>query len=205
MPDTTLTYALPYPEPTDAVDPPGDIQALAEAVDTQFSNIVTTHLCLLEGQAATTMTSALETAFPFGASSETIKTDASWHSTTVNPSRITPNKAGTYRVVARGVLAFNINTAATSVYVAKNGVIFARSGNIKHYNAPATSSNPLSSNTATNMGELTTYVTMNGSTDYLEVGGTQISIALTSGGSTTQTLNNASSGRSTFIVEYVGP
>jgi hypothetical protein len=35
---TTTTYALPYPSNSDNVDVPGDMQALADAVDTAIAN-----------------------------------------------------------------------------------------------------------------------------------------------------------------------
>jgi hypothetical protein len=36
---TTSGYALPYPSDSDAVDVPGDMQALAQAVDTQLTTV----------------------------------------------------------------------------------------------------------------------------------------------------------------------
>lgn len=39
---TTTNYALPYPSPSDDVDVPGDMQALAEAVDADLVTVAAT-------------------------------------------------------------------------------------------------------------------------------------------------------------------
>jgi hypothetical protein len=153
--------------------------------------------CMLQQQAAQAIASNTDTVLTFGAGSE-VYDDLNWHSTTVNTSRITPTVAGRYKVTARSAYAFNFAIAASSVFVYKNGAIIDRIPNIKHYNKTAggAGTDPLNSNTATNGGEMVTYVDCNGTTDYLEMGVNQVSVAAVS-----QNTNAASSGRSTFTVE----
>jgi hypothetical protein len=152
-------------------------------------------MCMLQQQTGQSITSTTDTILTYGAGSENFD-DLNWHSTTVNTSRVTPTIAGRYKVTVRGAFAFNFAIAASNVYVAKNGTIYDRIPNIKHYNLATGGTNPLTSNTASTAGEMTTYVDMNGSTDYLESG-----ILQTSNAGVAQTTNAAASGRSTFIVE----
>jgi hypothetical protein len=193
MPSSTPNFALPYPVSTDAVNPAGDIQALATAVDTALAGSAIAHAVML--QQATTgqnVTNSLDTILTFGTglATEVLITDAAWHSLATNPSRVTPNRAGVYRVTARGAFAFNNVNITCDTYIAKNGAFYDRSGNHKPNST---------SNTALMTPELTTLVQMNGSTDYVEMG-----LFQSSSPSTTLVTNVTTTGISTFLVEFIG-
>lgn len=160
-------------------------------------------VCMLQQQAGQTIASSTDTILTFGAGSE-VYDDDNWHNTSSNTSRITPTTAGRYKVTIRGVFAFNITIASCNVYLSKNGTIYDRGGNMKPVNnvtsttTGTTAGLQYTSNTAVFAGEIVTYVDMNGTTDYLEMGTNQISIAAVS-----RDTNAAASGRSTFTAELV--
>ena len=152
-------------------------------------------ICELQQQAGQTIASSTDTILTYGAGSE-VYDDRNWHNTSVNTSRITPDIPGRYKVTVRVTFAFQFTVAGSNCYVSKNGTVYDRIGNIKHYNLATSGTNPLTSNTATSCGEMVTYVDMNGTTDYLESG-----CSHNSNGAASQTTNVAASGRTTFIVE----
>lgn len=143
-------------------------------------------VCHLEGQANQSCTSGSNNLVQYGTGSE-VYDDEGWHDVSTNNTRVTPNIAGRYEVC--GWAVFTASTTITSVNTAiyKNGTDICRSGNHKP-NA--------TNNLATNSPFIRTFVDMNGSTDYLE-----LDVQQTSSGAASQTLNNTSSGRTTFIVK----
>jgi len=144
-------------------------------------------VCQLEEQTTgTNLPSGTATDIPFGTGSEVFDDD-NWHSTTTNNTRVTPTTAGRYKVIARGVIAANQTTTAVNTFISLNGTIIARQGNHKPNGT---------NNIATFCPEVITYVTMNGTTDYITMGLQQTSTAAAA-----QTTNVSSSGRSTLIVE----
>lgn len=159
---TTTNYALPYPEPTGAVQPDVDLKALAQQTDTQMKSAISTPACKLVLPAnfslATTAT-AFSVPFPAGS---VILDDLTWHSVTVNNTRITPNRAGRYLVIGNPAFAANA-TGDRRAYITKNGAtssVWARA-------------------IANGANSITVPVTgvhdMNGTTDYLELQGFQSS------------------------------
>lgn len=62
------------------------------------------------------------TALSFGASSQSILTHAGFHSTSTNPSRITPNISGYYKLTLHALWAPN-PTGDRRIYIAKNGTL----------------------------------------------------------------------------------
>lgn len=122
----------------------------------------------------------------FGTSSEIIDTH-NFHSESVNSSRITPTVAGLYRVT--GGVTFAASTAVESVHaiIQKNGTSI-NSIRTKHRTGTSLTASAF----------VSTIVSMNGSTDYVELAAVQVS-----GGS----LNtNIATGQSSYFeMEYLGP
>lgn len=144
-------------------------------------------ICWLQQQSGQSVSSGGSSALTFGSGSE-IFDDLNWHSTSSNTSRITPTIAGRYKVTGKLVWAFNTTITSTGLILRKNGsTTIDASGNHKP-NA--------TNNVATLGGEVTAYVDMNGTTDYVEILAQQ-----TSSGAASQTTNAASSGYSSLMVE----
>lgn len=144
---------------------------------------------LIQPTTGTTVASNTEGTLSFGAGSEEIKTDTSLHSTSTNPTRITPNKAGLWRVTSKLIWSFNTSIQYSNIGIAKNGSMLDRSGNLA----------PTSTNNVNKFGGfLSVEVQMNGTTDYLETIAFQ-----TSAGAVQQVTNPGSSSSSTFSAEWL--
>lgn len=209
MPGDTTRYSWPYQSAGDAPDGPALGQDLAEAVEATVGAIddrTTTvegkaaalggPLCRLVQQAAQSVNSGANAGVTFGSGSEDIKTDAGMHSTSVNPTRVTPPKAGYYEVTCHNYWAFNTVLLYCDTAIFKNGVVYARSGNIQF--PPAANQN----NVSKFGGSLTEIVPMNGTTDYLEMSISQVStgaVAVNTNGAA------ASTTAPRFTVRYVRP
>lgn len=142
---------------------------------------------LTQQTAQTGNASAATVTLTFGTSSEVIDTD-NFHSESTNNSRVTPTKAGYYRVVVKGVVAFSTTITGINVAILKNGAVVNRSGNHK----PNT--------TNINAGAwLESWHTANGSTDYFEAA---VSCTTSSG---TWDTNAVSASQSELLVEYMRP
>lgn len=139
----------------------------------------------LTQQAAQSLANATSAPITFGAGSEEIDTHG-WHDTTTNPARITPTKAGRYRV--QGTVNVASSSAVTILYatIGKNGATLQ----------PLPRQKPAATVTTTS-AQVSAIVELNGTTDYIELYGNQ-----TSGGA----LNTQASGgvNSVLELEYIG-
>lgn len=124
----------------------------------------------LTAQAAQSLTDVTATAITFGAGSEELVENATgFHSTTVNPTRVTPQRAGVYRV--RGVVMHGSRSdyADVNAWIRKNGssslAPAARNG-WQGITAASVESQPAE-----------TLVRMNGTTDYVELVAQQNNVA----------------------------
>lgn len=161
MPSSTTNYALPYPVATDAVNPPADFQALANAVDTTIKAQVSRPMCVLvlaTNQVGITNAAIVALLFP---GAEVID-DLNWHSTTTNTSRVTPSLPGRYLVNISVTFAANA-TGDRRVYALKNGVS----------NHTWSRVYPGAANAVTVAA--TGVLVCNGTTDYIEAGALQTS------------------------------
>ncbi len=112
-----------------------------------------------------------------------------FHSISVNTTRITPSVAGTYRVF--GMIAYAVNsTGDRTAHVKKNGAAL----DTMPYGGARATSTSLSAGCAFTSGT----VSMNGTTDYLELYGIQNS------GGALSTYYAASENNSYLIVERIG-
>lgn len=112
-----------------------------------------------------------------------------WHDNVTNNSRVTPTLAGEYEVTVEGVMVASTTLQALWAGIYLNGVQYSRSGNQK----PSTNSNTTASPTWTDT------VTLNGTTDYLEM-----AMGVVSSVSTEATGITGSSGQSRMIVRFLG-
>lgn len=129
----------PYPQLTDDVDPPGDIQALAVAVNDDVDDVadgLLQHACrLTQGTAQTGQTSGSYFSLTFG--SEDFDTET-LHDTVTNPSRIIIGKRlGLWLVGGSFAAASNAAASNVRVRVTMNGS--AVNGNLFSDPAPAAS------------------------------------------------------------------
>lgn len=144
MPGSTANRAYPYPVPADPTDIPGDIQALAEAVDADLCNLTaniplrpalrirgtnavvcSTFLPLNTGEELPFDTVDFNTGIPFTASQGTVANEGFVWS-------ITPKLAGFYHVI--GTVSIPRPTTGTSrnmlaVSVLKNHIIVVKNSN----------------------------------------------------------------------------
>lgn len=113
-----------------------------------------------------------------------------WHDNVTNNSRITPLLAGDYRVTVQGGVSATTTCNNTFTGIFLNGALYTRSGNYRM-------TEPVSSNLSIMTPTHVDTVTMNGTTDYLEM---VIGIST----SATESTNVSSTGFSRMIVEYLG-
>lgn len=147
-----------YPTLTDDPDVPGDMQAMANSIE----SLAATPLCkLILPSAFSVGNSSNAISIPFGPGSEAIKSHTSMHSTSVNTTRIIPPFPGTYEFGAATVFAPNTTGFRTHT-IGKNGVrqapevgVYTSTGLPSGANAPL----PL----------VTAILDMNGTTDYAEL------------------------------------
>jgi hypothetical protein len=125
-----------------------------------ISNAISPPIVRLVAQAAQTLSTATQAAITFGAGSEDIDTHG-YHDTASNTSRVTPTLAGYYRV--RGTVIMAASTTVTGLFAAigKNGTNLAPSDRDR----PNTTSN-------TTHASAEAIVSLNGSTDYVELNAT---------------------------------
>jgi hypothetical protein len=128
-----------------------------------IANAIRPPMVRLVQQALQSIPNAIATAITFGAGSEDIDTHG-FHDTAVNPSRITPNVAGWYDV--RGTVFFASaahNDVSLQAFICKNNVIVPP-GNRIRWNATTATQKSV---------EAYALVSMNGTTDYVEIQTTQ--------------------------------
>lgn len=141
-------------------------------------------------QSGQSLTSGSPTAITYGSGSEEYQYNngTSWHSTSSNTSRVTPDVAGLYRCVATTAMAVGAtNYTQLSTVVAKNGT--------RVDSSPVTRPDP---GTAGNGSMAEADVYLNGTTDYVEHWAQQ-----TSGGA--NSTNASSPFRCTFRVSLIRP
>ena len=143
---------------------------------------------LIQQVAQTGITTGSDTVLTFGSGSEDIDTHG-YHDTATNNSRVTPQLAGYYRLTVRPILAFNTTTTAGHGFVRKNGTIVERGGNSKPTGTV---------NVNVGLGEFSTILSANGTTDYFEAG---FQVTATANQATNVTAGSAS----VFIVEFIRP
>jgi hypothetical protein len=184
MVQTTPNFGLPYPEPTDDVNLWTHIQNLAEAVEDALSN---PGVCRLVATATQTLNHNTRTALTFAA--EEIDS-RNWHSTSVNTSRITPDRPGRYGLSGSLYMGGRADYTLIVADLAKNGTALAS----------AEREQPNTQNSARSVAPPFTIVTANGIGDYFEIYGTQ-----TNGASANQATNQSSQFSSTLQLIYLGP
>jgi hypothetical protein len=136
-------------------------------------------------QAVQSCANATNVQITFGAGSEEIDTHG-FHDTAVNTNRITPTKAGRYRVVGTVNMASSAAVTILAAFIGKNGLSVQ----------PYVRAKPAATAT-TNAASASAIVELNGTTDYVELWVNQ-----TSGGA----LNTQASGgvNSALELEYLG-
>jgi hypothetical protein len=131
----------------------------------------------------------------FGASSE-ISDTSGWHSTSSNTSRVVPTLAGVYLCVGRIYWAASLDSGDRRAYIAVNG---SQTGNWSRGFPPGTGGSYPGTSGAGVSQDVSAVVTLNGSTDYVELQGYQATGgALNITGAGDQTFST------TFDVIYLG-
>jgi hypothetical protein len=133
------------------------------------------------------------TAIAFGAGSEELTEDVSgWHSTTINNTRVTPTKAGVYRVRGTVMNGSRSDYSDVNCWIRKNGASniapAARNG-WQGIAAASVESQPAE-----------TLIRMNGTTDYVELISQQNNVA-----NVAQITNSSGQYTSVLEVEYRRP
>lgn len=153
----TATYSLPYPEPTDAPDGPTQIEALADAVEDEIERVdaaIAGLSAVVQLRRSSSQTLTHDTPTPISWNVSDIDTNG-FHSTSVNPSRVTPTISGLYLCIVVGHFAANA-TGDRRVYFTLNGGLLppvGRAINLSNAASTATTSR---------------IVQCNGTTDYIE-------------------------------------
>lgn len=193
MSSTTSNRGYTYPQSTDDFRPYEDIQTLATNVDADMAAILAKLNRLgirLVQQTGQNLTNNTVTAITYGSGSEAFhfNNGTSWHSTSSNTSRVIPDVAGWYTCTAHLALA-NGATSYTQLVssIAKNGT----------RDDPQTVMRP-DPGTNGSSAAVIAEIHCNGSTDYLEHYGMQIS-------SGTNATNAAANFRSVFTVKLWRP
>lgn len=128
---STTSRGYPYPQLTDTVDVPGDIQALAEAIDADVADLADVPLCHVVQQSGGTQSgwsSITETAVTFGAGSTVVDT-LGIHSEGSNTSRLVIGmKLGWWEVSGVYVPASNGANTEPRAMLFKNGSFVVGSG-----------------------------------------------------------------------------
>jgi hypothetical protein len=188
----TTASGIYYPVITDDVDVSGDMLLMANSIET----LIAKPLCKLIMASGTfgIANSSNAVSVPFGSGSESIKTHAGMHSTTVNNTRIIPPLPGYYECWAVTVYAPNTSGFRTHS-IGKNGVrqgpeqgIYTSSGLASGSNQP--------------LPAVITELSANGTGDYFELFTFQNSggaLNIVGDGTTTAT------GNTTFVVKYTRP
>lgn len=178
MADVTTRYSLPYQEATDAPDGPDLGQDLAEATDAALGTLEDAHDARLDTAEADIDTIELATTSkPIGRIYQSVAQtgiadstltavtfDAeewdthNFHSTSVNTSRVTPTKAGKYKVTGSVCFASASNYLYIEARLRKLGSAYA--------NGPTRILAPVSQTCCI---QVTAQMQMNGSTDYFEL------------------------------------
>lgn len=144
-------------------------------------------LVRLVQQAAQSLTSGVAAAITFGAGSEEIDTH-NFHDTVTNNTRITPTKAGYYRLTGQ------VNIVAGTALVQILGLLRKNGANVD----PLMPWRPDAASNAATCAIVTAMVSMNGTTDYVEL------ICQQNSGGAINT-NAAAGQRSVFELEYRSP
>lgn len=138
-------------------------------------------------QLSQSLTSGANAAITFGAGSEDIDTH-NYHDTAANTSRITPLKAGRYRVVGTVNMAASTTITILTAFIGKNGVAVQ----------PFLRTKPGAANTTCAV-LVSAVVEMNGTTDYVELYGNQ-----TTSGATAVSTQASGGVNSVLELEYIG-
>jgi hypothetical protein len=188
----TTDWSLPYPDSTDAPEVWADMQALADALDLVLTDIATKPICKLVQTVAQALSSGVDTVLTFTAAGSEIYDASGWHNTAVNTGRITPNVSGHFNV--KGHLF--LDTPGSGISYTQLGVAFFKNGSI--INPRGRFGAPSATNVSASAGH-STKIDLNGSTDYVEVQGSQLA-------STPGTKNTivGSSFVSSFELEFLG-
>lgn len=154
----TTSRGLVYPDSGGNVELWTHLQNLATSADTAIGTAVAPGpICKLQLQGTQSIANNTNLPVQFGTSTEIIKTDASIHSTTVNTTRVIPNKAGYYQVT--GISWWTNNTSGQrGCFLGKNG------GPV----APEYNWNTTLPNFEFVVPQLSTVLSANGTTDYFE-------------------------------------
>lgn len=186
MPASTPRYGLPYQLGSDAPDGPNLGEDLALASEAALALYGSKPIARAVQQAAQTgLTSGATVSLTFGTGSNVVVSGIN-HSESVNNTRFVPQRAGWYRVVVKGAVAFGTNHQTLNAAVLKNGTVVDRSGNHK----------PNASDTNAGV-HLETWVTCNGTTDYVEAA---LSMATSTGTWATNVTTNT---QSAIMVEFM--
>lgn len=153
---------------------------------TKLNNVLQSR-CHVYQTTTQTLTTAVQAAISFNAEAYDPK---GFHSTSVNNTRVTPNVAGTYQVCA--MVAFAVNaTGDRTCHVKKNGAAI----DTLPYSGARAASTSLTSGIAQVVGGT---VSMNGTTDYLEV------YAIQNSGGNLNTYYAAAENNSFLIIWRIG-
>jgi hypothetical protein len=141
---------------------------------------------MLRQQSAQLLATNTQTAITFGSGSEEFDT-YNQHDVTTNPSRVTPNVGGYYRVTGHFSMS-SVTLSQVTAAIAKNGTRVSPQATMRPDNASG----------AASTAQTSAILVMNGSTDYFELHGSQ-----TSAGS--NNTNVAAGFESTLSWDYIGP
>lgn len=157
----------------------------ADLLNTILAGSVNRPIVRLVAQAAQALTNATDVALTFGASSEVVDTDG-YHNEVTNNTRITPTRAGWFKLTATVYLPSSASYTAIQIAIRQNGATLMPSLS-RHIP-------PLIGGARSQTVIMT--VQANGTTDYFEAVAQQIS------GSSQNTLASGSNS-STFECEFI--
>lgn len=161
---------------------------LADDYNYIYNRTVDRPQCRLVQQSAQSLADNTETAITFGAGSEELDTH-NMHDTGSNTSRITPPVAGWYRVTGKVYMAANADYNSLECYIRKNGT------------TPISSRQRVGPNTVSSARSVSTdiiLVSMNGTTDYVEL----IAVQDDASGNANSTSSNGGSNSCTLELVY---
>ncbi len=185
MPTTTL--GIIYPDSSGSTSLWTHYQNLATSADTAIGTATAPGpMCKLQLQSNFSLANNNNLTVPFGTGSEIIKTDASLHSTTVNNTRIIPNKAGYYELKMLAWWATNTSGV--------RGVIPGKNGSTVPPEFQWTTTLP---NNNFAVPQLSTELSANGTTDYFEM------FVYQNSGGALDLLGTSSIRATTFSVTYL--
>lgn len=188
---TTTDWDLRYPDPSSDVQLWTHIQNLADDVDDALTIVEGVKICKLRQASVQSIPDATDTVLTFATTSEDSDV-LSWHSPSVNNSRITPGLTGWFEVKVTGNWEATTALQYVDVFIRKNGTVVERLGNQQ---LPSTGQN----NVNKAGGHLAQELQVSVLGDYFEMGMRQ-----TSGGSR-NTNGGAGNLAPRFSARYLGP